>query len=174
MNAVACSKIQTSNEGTTSIKAETKVSDQPIEIEFWYGLGGVLGENMQKIVDDFNSSQTNIIVKTAVQGDYEETMQKLQAAFADGNVPEVVVLNSERADGIARNGMAYSFQPFIDEDPAFNIDDLVSAFRNQGTYNNELVTIPAYGTTDLCRMGTHVGRLQYDGCCICSRRSSDF
>ncbi|MDF2879355.1 MAG: hypothetical protein K0S30_2451, partial [Clostridia bacterium] len=32
MNAVACSKIQTSNEGTTSIKAETKVSDQPIEI----------------------------------------------------------------------------------------------------------------------------------------------
>ncbi|MDF2596495.1 MAG: transporter substrate-binding protein [Clostridia bacterium] len=149
MNAVACSKVQTSNEGTASTAVETKASDQPIEIEFWYGLGGALGENMQKIVDDFNSSQTNIVIKTAVQGDYEETMQKLQAAFADGNVPEVVVLNSERADGIARNGMAYSFQPFIDEDPTFNIDDLVSAFRNQGTYNNELVTMPAYGTTQV-------------------------
>lgn len=128
---------------------KNETSGKTVEIEFWYGLGGKLGENMQKIVDDFNSSQSQIVVKTAVQGDYTETMQKLQAAFADGNVPEVALLSSEKADSVARNGMAESFQPFIDKDPEFNIDDLISSFRSQGTYKDELITMPAYGTTQV-------------------------
>lgn len=147
VGGAGCGKPEGSQESTATIASSNLA--EPIEIEFWYGLGGALGENMQQIVDDFNGSQSNIVVKTAVQGSYEETMQKLQAAYADGNVPEVVLLNSERADGLARADMLEPFQPFIDKDPDFKIDDLISSFRSQGTYENKLVTIPAYGTTQI-------------------------
>ena len=137
--------IENSQEGEPNAVQNNEV----VEIEFWYGLGGALGENMEKMVTSFNESQDHIKVKTAVQGDYSETMQKLQAAFADGNVPEVVLLGSEQADAVARKGMVVSLQSFIDADKDFNIEDLVSTFRKQGTYDGELLTMPAYGTTQV-------------------------
>ena len=156
MSAVGCATNKgTNQEGEVAsqdvAQAESQGSEggEKVEIEFWYGLGGELGEHMEQMVTDFNKSQDEIHVTTSVQGDYSETMQKLQAAFADGNVPEVVILSSEQADAVARKGMVTSLQPYIDADPEFNIDDLISTFREQGTYDGELLTMPAYGTTQV-------------------------
>src|SRR5689334_5612370 len=63
----------------------------PVTIEFWYGLGGKLGENMEKLIQKFNASQQEVIVKGIVQADYTETEQKLQAAIATGQVPAAVL-----------------------------------------------------------------------------------
>lgn len=63
------------------------VSNEPVTIEFWYGLGGKLGENMESLIQKFNASQQEVIVKGIVQADYTETEQKLQAAIATGQVP---------------------------------------------------------------------------------------
>lgn len=49
----------------------------PVTIEFWYGLGGKLGENMESLIQKFNASQQEVIVKGIVQADYTETEQKL-------------------------------------------------------------------------------------------------
>ena len=37
-----------------SIAQAKKTADGKIQIEYWYGLGGKLDENMQKIITDFN------------------------------------------------------------------------------------------------------------------------
>ena len=60
----------------------TKTSDGKIQIEYWYGLGGKLDENMQKIVRDFNSSQDKYEVKPIAQDDYDTTYKNLQAAIS--------------------------------------------------------------------------------------------
>lgn len=62
-------------------------SSSPVEIEFWYGLGGNLGDNMKKTIDAFNASQSDVVVKGIVQADYTETEQKLQAAIASKKYP---------------------------------------------------------------------------------------
>lgn len=67
------------------------VSNEPVTIEFWYGLGGKLGENMESLIQKFNASQQEVIVKGIVQADYTETEQKLQAAIATGQVPAPVL-----------------------------------------------------------------------------------
>lgn len=150
MGMAGCSAKQETVSSNQVVKSESgDKAKEVVEIEFWYGLGGALGENMEQMVTDFNASQDAIHVKTAVQGAYSETMQKLQAAFADGNVPEVVLLSSEQANTVAEKGMVVSLQSYIDQDPEFNIDDLVSTFRKQGTYDGELLTMPAYGTTQV-------------------------
>lgn len=59
--------------GGNGEKTGTQTSAKPVAIEFWYGLGGKLGENMQVLIDKFNSSQQEVIVKPVVQADYSET-----------------------------------------------------------------------------------------------------
>ena len=44
-------------------KEAKKTANGKIEIEYWYGLGGKLDENMQKIITDFNGSQDKYEVK---------------------------------------------------------------------------------------------------------------
>lgn len=127
-----------------NLSAEKKL---PVEIEFWYGLEGKLQEDMEKMVEEFNSSQKDIVVKYKKQDNCEQTMKKLGEAFTKEYVPTVVLLNAEHADGVARSGMAESLQPFIDADTDFYIDDLLDCFRAQGTYHNELMTMPVIGTT---------------------------
>ena len=47
----------------------------PVNITFWHGLSGPLGDELQKLADAYNASQSKVRV-TLVQGTYEETIDK--------------------------------------------------------------------------------------------------
>ena len=129
------------NEGATA-----SASSEPVTIEFWYGLGGNLGENMKTLIDKFNASQDEVIVKGVVQGDYTETEQKLQAAIATSNVPAAVLASN--ADW-ARKGYYASLDELIAQDSDFNSDDFVPAFLEQGQVDGGQYFLPMYGTTQV-------------------------
>jgi hypothetical protein len=61
--------------------------EEAVAIEFYYGLGGYLGEVVEDFIDRFNESQDNVVVTGVTQGSYEETGQALQAAVAAGDPP---------------------------------------------------------------------------------------
>ena len=61
-----------------------------VQIEFWYGLGQPLGGLIEKIVADFNASQTQYQVNPSFKGSYPETMVGAIAAFRAGNAPHIV------------------------------------------------------------------------------------
>ncbi|MDO3410474.1 ABC transporter substrate-binding protein [Saccharibacillus sp. CPCC 101409] len=121
-------------------------SAKPVEIEFWYGLGGNLGENMKKRIDAFNASQDEVIVKGIAQADYGETEQKLQAAIASNDVPAAVLSsNSEWA----RKGYYASLDELIAADPEFKSEDFVQTFLDQGKVDGKQYFLPMYGTTQI-------------------------
>lgn len=66
------------------------VSAQKIEIEFWHGLSGPLGELLEGIVDDFNASQDKYVVDASYKGSYDDTMVAAIAASRSGNAPHIV------------------------------------------------------------------------------------
>ena len=101
----------------------------PVEIEFWYGLGGNLGDNMKKKIDAFNASQNEVVVKGIVQADYTETEQKLQAAIASKKVPAAVL--SANIDW-ARKGYYASMDEMIAADPEFKKTILFKRSWNKG------------------------------------------
>ena len=136
----ACSQ-QVQDDASTS--QEKKV---PVEIEFWYGLGGKLGEAMQQMIDKFNTSQDEVIVKGVVQGSYSETTQMLQAAIAARKVP-AVALSSERE--WAKRGLFAPLDEFIAVDSEFNAEDFVSAFLEQGEVDGKQYFLPMFGTTQV-------------------------
>lgn len=60
-----------------------------IEIEFWHGLGGPIGDALDEMVDEFNRTHPEIRVKAISMGKYEALSQKLMAAIAAGTQPEL-------------------------------------------------------------------------------------
>jgi sn-glycerol 3-phosphate transport system substrate-binding protein len=85
--------------GTTTVPPDT-LPDCPtdalasargtVDIEFWHGMSGPLGEELTKITDAYNASQDKVKVKL-VQGSYEETADNYYAANADSR-PDLVQL----------------------------------------------------------------------------------
>lgn len=66
-----------------------EASGDKIEITFWHAMGGVNGEALDQMVEDFNASQDEIVVTTEYQGTYDDTITKLKAAMQSGNLPDV-------------------------------------------------------------------------------------
>ncbi|MCC3374374.1 extracellular solute-binding protein [Cohnella sp. REN36] len=130
----------------TASPVESQGTKTPVTIEFWYGLGGKLGENMQQLIEKFNASQQEVIVKPVVQADYSETGKKLQAAIASGNVPAAVL--SSNVDW-ARKGYYAPLDELIAAQPDFNAGDVVPTFLEQGKVDGKQFFLPMYGTTQV-------------------------
>lgn len=67
--------------------------EEPVEIEFWHGMSGALGETLNELVDDFNQgigAEKGITVKSTYQGNYEDLKAKTMAAIKAGNNPAVI------------------------------------------------------------------------------------
>ena len=53
----------------------------PVEITLWHAMGGVNGEAIVKLVEDFNAAyEGKIHVNYEYQGDYDSAFTKIQAA----------------------------------------------------------------------------------------------
>jgi multiple sugar transport system substrate-binding protein len=150
----ACGQKAAESTTSTSPAAKTDVTEAPkastkkeaVQIEFWYGLGGKLGENMKSLIDSFNASQSDVIVKGIVQGSYTETQQKLQAAIATKSAPAAVLFANQEW---AKKGLFVSMNELIANDPTFNADDFVPAFIDQGKVDDKQYFLPMYGTTQV-------------------------
>lgn len=73
-------------------EASAPASNKPVEIDFWYALGGRNGEIIQEMVKKFNESQKDIVVKASYQGSYYENHSKVLAAVSAGNQPDVTMV----------------------------------------------------------------------------------
>lgn len=135
-----------SSEKSSTSSGTTSQAAAPVEIEFWYGLGGKLGENMQALITKFNEAQNEVIVKPVVQGDYTETSQKLQAAIATNTAPAAVLASNAEW---AKKGYFASLDEFIASDDSFNQDDVIQTFLEQGKVDGAQYFLPMYGTTQV-------------------------
>lgn len=63
---------------------------EPIEINWWHAMRGPRGETVQKIVDSFNSSQTEYKVIATYKGEYDEVVNAGVAAVRAGKQPHLL------------------------------------------------------------------------------------
>jgi sn-glycerol 3-phosphate transport system substrate-binding protein len=65
----------------------------PIEVLYWGAFSEALGESEAEIVRMFNESQTDVVLNYESQLDYESLDQKLTAALAANQAPDIVLLS---------------------------------------------------------------------------------
>jgi sn-glycerol 3-phosphate transport system substrate-binding protein len=102
---------------------------------FWSSWGGKNGEGVQKLVDDFNASQSNIVVENQFQGTYEETAQKLAAALAAQQVPDLVTMSEVTWNRFYLNQTVQALDDYMAKanlDPTDYVEPLIKEGTRQG------------------------------------------
>jgi sn-glycerol 3-phosphate transport system substrate-binding protein len=64
-------------------------ADGPVDLLFWHGLSNENGRTMERIVDQYNQSQTRVHVRLEFQGGYEQSIDKYLQSNTD-NRPDLV------------------------------------------------------------------------------------
>lgn len=119
---------------------------QPMEIEFWYPLGGDVGQVIESQTAQFNASQNEIKVNAVYSGDYWQTMQRLQASLIAGNPPEVVVIEINAVPQFADSGALLNLDDFVGSGDA---GDFVPGLALSSTYNGSFYALPYARSTPI-------------------------
>ena len=88
------------------------VADGKVQVEFWYGLGGALGETIKSFIDEFNASQDKYEIIGVTKGDYTETFQEIQAPIAAGTPPAMTILEYSQVSKLADKNALEDLTPF--------------------------------------------------------------
>ncbi len=125
------------------------VDAEPVEIDFYHGLGGYLGEVVEEFIEEFNEENPDVEVEGHTFGDYDEALQAFQSGVAAGDPPESVMLDPTPAVEFADREITASLSDFLDEDEDADRDDYVEAFTEMTKIDGEQHAIPMFGTTQL-------------------------
>src|SRR5438105_14133383 len=127
--------------GDQSALAPGKDVKPAAKITWWHAMGGVNGEALNKIVNQFNASQSAIKVETVFQGTYDDLLSKLNTALASNAAPAPVQLYDIGQSYIYDSGQVVPMQAFIDRDK-FDTSDFEPAVLNYYKYQDKLQSMP--------------------------------
>ncbi len=133
----------------TDAKENNVTEDGKVVVEYWYGLGGKLGENMESIISDFNKSQDKYIVKGVAQEDYDTTFKNLQAAIAGNKAPALTLLESDKVEILSNKNLLADLNKYAANDTDYKAENYLESFMDIVKKDDKLVGFPAYGTTQL-------------------------
>jgi sn-glycerol 3-phosphate transport system substrate-binding protein len=111
-------------------------ASKPVEITMWHWMLRANGDVLQKLVDEFNGSQSAVKVSLVNQVGWEETLAKYKAGLATGDLPDIVQLQETDQQQMIDTGTVvpastcaeadkYSFSDFLPR--------VISYFTVQGT-----------------------------------------
>lgn len=135
--------------GNSNQATAKKTENGKIQVEYWYGLGGKLDENMQKIIKDFNESQDKYEVKGVAQEDYDATYKSLQAAIAAKKCPGLALLEADKQYTLGSKDLLVDLSQYTSKDSDYNESNYLDALIECGKQNDKLYAFPIFGTTQL-------------------------
>ena len=111
------------------------------KIVWWHAMSGVNGDALNKIVDNFNKSQSAIKVETVFQGTYDDLLSKLNTALASNAAPALAQVYDIGQAYMRASGEITPIQAFIDRDK-FDTSDFEPAVINYYKYQDKLQSMP--------------------------------
>jgi len=99
----------------TTVFAASAVAAEPVQLSFWYpvDLGGGLAKVIAGLVGDFNKTHSDIQVTATYTGNYDVTLQKIQASKLAGTLPDVAVTEISSVPVLAALGAAQPIDELI-------------------------------------------------------------
>lgn len=120
------------------------------EIQWWHAMGGVNGERVNKIANDFNAAQKEFKVTPVYKGNYTETMTAAIAAFRAKQQPHIVqVFEVGTATMMAAEGAVYPVEEMM-KDAGLKLDKsayLPAVISYYQTPDGKLLSMPFNSST---------------------------
>jgi sn-glycerol 3-phosphate transport system substrate-binding protein len=120
------------------------------EIQWWHAMGGVLGERVNKMANDFNATQSDYKVVPVYKGNYTETMTAAIAAFRAKKQPHIVqVFEVGTATMMAAKGAVYPVEDLMKDsglafDKSIYLPAVISYYQRP---NGDLLSLPFNSST---------------------------
>lgn len=148
--ASACGGQQaaTSNHGTQQ-QAPAASGQGPVEIDFWYALGGKNGEVIEELVNKFNSEQNEVIVNASYQGDYYENHAKVMSSIAAGNPPDLTMVEIGSIAAFAESGALEPLESYVNGSDGVDLNDYIPGLLGNSYWKERLYAIPFNRSTPL-------------------------
>ena len=118
------------------------------EVTFWYGLGGLLGNVVQETVNKYNMSQSKYYVKAVFQSSYDDTINKINAGLASGDLPNLAQVFEAGTQRMIDTKKIVPIQTLFERDGLQAvIEDMEPAVRANYTVNGTLMSAPFNSST---------------------------
>lgn len=124
-------------------------ADAPVEIIFWHSMGGVNGEAITKMVEDFNAEyEGQIKVNMEYQGTYDDAITKIKAAGMSALPVDVVQIYDIGTRFMIDSGWVKPMQDFIDAE-GYDISQIEANIAAYYTVEDTLYSMPFNSSTPL-------------------------
>lgn len=124
------------NEGATDSGGSDVMKEKTV-VNFWYLWGGAEGENVEKLIAEFNASQDNFEVKGLSVPD----VQKIVVAISSGEGPDITDNFSNNTASYAEKGMLLALDDYISKSN-YDLSDFVPAALEGGRYKGKQYALP--------------------------------
>jgi multiple sugar transport system substrate-binding protein len=113
-----------------------------VNIVIWHGYTMIEANTLNKLAKEFNATHPNITVTPQYYGNSDYALQKVLAAIAGGNPPDISYLYGSWAANIATSPGVVNLTPYVTQ-PSFAWNDFWPAERAVATVNGKVIGIPA-------------------------------
>ena len=111
---------------------------EPTDVVLWYQISGKAAQTLEKMVGEYNASQSKVRVRAELQGaSYDELLRKYTQAIPSGDLPNVVVLEDTATRFIVDSGTVLPAQSCFDAD-GLSTDGFLPAAVNHYTVDGAL------------------------------------
>ena len=119
------------------------------EITFWHSMGGVNGEAIAELVENFNNeNELGIKVVAEYQGEYDDSLNKLKSAQMGNMGADLVQVYEIGTRFMIESGWIVPMQNLIDADN-YDVSSLEENLLAYYSFDDQLFSMPFYSSTPL-------------------------
>ncbi|HEY3338477.1 MAG TPA: ABC transporter substrate-binding protein [Propionicimonas sp.] len=84
----------------------------PVTLQFWHGMTGPDGPAVQQVIDNFNKSQSDIVIKPNIMP-WDQLYQKLLTSVTSADGPQIIAMDASRVPQYASKGALAATDDFF-------------------------------------------------------------
>ncbi|WJQ08403.1 ABC transporter substrate-binding protein [Geobacillus stearothermophilus] len=130
----------------TSQTIDQESQGERTEVVFWHAMSGDLEKTLNEIVNDFNNSQSEIVVKPVFQGTYEEALTKFNAVAGTKDSPTIMQTFEIGTKYMIESGKIEPIQTYIDKED-YDVSQWEANIVNYYTVNGKIYSMPFNSST---------------------------
>lgn len=108
---------------------------EPITATFWYSYGGRNREVTERMIKQFNESQSKYQIKGSFQGDYFQAIAKVRAALVTKSPPTIFHSIGEVLPNLWESGILENLEPYAKGENPLAVEDLVPGLAQDGYFD---------------------------------------
>lgn len=129
----------TSGGETTQSSGSSSSAEEVVTLEFWSFYQGSEADFVEKWVDDFNASHTDVQVHHTVVSQTEYTTTLIPTALANGTAPDILYVEPSTFTKYAEAGALADLTPYYTD--ALKAD-ILPAVLDSATYDGKILALP--------------------------------